>query len=350
MKLFLSNLKSQVKKKNGIIKWSSPSNIALVKYWGKKSYQLPANPSLSFSLEKCLTQTTIEFDYSQDRQKLEFILKDSEIKQDQKLTHYLNKITELNPFFHRLKIVMKTENTFPHSAGVASSASAFSALALCLLEMELELLGESRDVDFMKRVSSLARLGSGSAARSVYGSFALWGECGVANSNDSYAIPVTGIHQDFKNIHNLICIVDSQKKSVSSSEGHALMDNHPKKEQRYAQARENTNKLIEVIKTGDWKKFQMIVEEESITLHQLMQTSTPSIVLMNSKSQQVIDVVKEFQKKSQHITYTLDAGPNVHILYHPLKFEYFEELKQKLAPLCQKMIEDKVDKGTSVCL
>ncbi len=112
----------------------------------------------------------------------------------------------------------------PHSSGIASSASAMGALALCLLSMEEQITGHPSS-DPMKKASFLARLGSGSASRSLHPGFALWGYSKAwPGSSDEFAIPVQGIHENFVAIRDSILIVDPGSKKLSSSAGHALME------------------------------------------------------------------------------------------------------------------------------
>ncbi len=331
---------------SGKVAWRSPSNIALIKYWGKKEYQLPSNASLSFTLKNCFTETSIEYSYDEGQRKISYEIIDSEIKNDKKLDKFFKVLSELAPFLNHLSLKIKTRNSFPHSVGIASSASGYSALALCLLDIEKEIFDLPNN-NFFPRASTVARLGSGSAARSLYAGFNLWGETKyVSGSTDEYAVNIQEIHKDFSKLKDLICIVDETPKSVSSSQGHELMKEHPYREQRFSQARENLNNLLEILKNGDWSSFKGIIENEALTLHALMMSSAHSYMLMTPLSLKVIDCVKKFQTKENHLTYTMDAGPNVHILYDE-SFADIQNLKNELRSKVEhiKFIDDEVGEG-----
>ena len=155
----------------GIVKWSSPSNIALVKYWGKKNNQIPQNPSISFTLSESLTTTSVEFKPKKNKVNsviFEFNgIKDHEFGQKIKL--FISNIEKYFSFLKNHDINIKSENNFPHSSGIASSASSMSALASCLVDIEKINSNQQDDSYYLKKKSFIARLGSGSASRSIEG-------------------------------------------------------------------------------------------------------------------------------------------------------------------------------------
>ena len=228
----------KIEAKKGKVAWQSPSNIAIVKYWGKHGNQLPNNPSLSLSLSKSVSLMEVEYDLNPERKALEldFLFEGKKEKNfELKVKTYLEKNESDFPYLSCLKLSIKSKNSFPHSAGIASSASSMSALALCLARMEDEnFVGFKTDEQFKTRASHLARLASGSAARSIYGGLSCWGESeSVTGSSDYFAVPVSqGIHESFLTMQNAILLVDSSKKAVSSTMGHKLMADHPQAEMR----------------------------------------------------------------------------------------------------------------------
>ena len=124
---------------NGKVTWESPSNIALVKYWGKKKNQIPENPSISFTLNNCKTITTLTFTKKEGTDNFEFdVFLDGEMKNDfkPKIQTFFKRIEVYLPFLKDYHFKIETSNTFPHSSGIASSASGMSALALCLMSIE----------------------------------------------------------------------------------------------------------------------------------------------------------------------------------------------------------------------
>jgi len=219
----------------------------------------------------------------------------------------------------QLKLTIHTGNSFPHSAGIASSASAMSALALCLCSLEDKLFGTLQEpAEFDRKASWLARLGSGSACRSIFPYAAIWGETAlVPGTSNEYAVPVGDlVHEQFRDFHDDILIVSTSEKSVSSRAGHALMDDNPFAEPRYAQARQRLSRLLDAMRAGDLATFGQIAEDEALTLHALMMSSHPSYLLMQPDSLAIIEKVRAYRAATGHpVFFTLDAGPNVHLLY-----------------------------------
>lgn len=297
---------------NQIIK-RSPSNIAIVKYWGKHGTQLPNNPSISFTLSNCFTETKITYSENESMS-LEFYFEGKENPVFKaKIEKYLNENRRYFSFLNNLDLKIESYNSFPHSSGIASSASSMSALIMCLLEIKYK----DAKID-LREASYLSRLASGSAARSVYPTMTLWGKTpSLPESSDEYAIPIGEmINPVFKTYHDSILIVSSKEKSVSSRAGHSLMENHPMAESRYATARKNTEDLLTILKQGDLEGFIRITESEANQLHDLMSTSTPSYTLKEPNTIRIIDEILNFRKDTGlPVCYTLDAGPNVHLLY-----------------------------------
>jgi diphosphomevalonate decarboxylase len=308
----------------GSITWRSPSNIAIIKYWGKYGIQLPKNPSLSLTLASSCTDTNLEYSFKDDipdgQIDLAFYFHQEENEAfRKKVLEFLKSLLPVFPFLSQLNLTVRTGNSFPHSAGIASSASAMSALALCLCSLEDKLFGTLRDQEvFDQKASWLARLGSGSACRSIFPHAAVWGETThVKGSSNEYAVPVGDqIHEVFRNYHDDILIVSRAEKAVSSRAGHALMDGNPYAEPRYAQARVRLEALLHAMKTGDLETFGKIAEDEAMTLHALMMCSNPSYTLIRPDTLAIIEKIRQYRADTGHPVYfTLDAGPNVHLLY-----------------------------------
>ena len=341
---------------SGSITWRSPSNLAIVKYWGKYGQQLPRNPSISFTLDNAYTETTLQYFPKKGADQgidLEFTFegKTNEAFQ-KKLTKYLESIIDIFPFLRQLRLSIKSSNSFPHSAGIASSASSMSAIALCLCSLEETLFGTlSKDNEFRKKASFVARLGSGSACRSIFATAALWGETGeVEGSSNLFAIPFAAeLHESFKSFHNDILIVSTAKKSVSSTAGHAFMEGNLYAENRYTQARQRLHNLLLALKKGDIEEFGLIAESEALTLHALMMTSNPPYILMKPNSLTLIEKIRSFREDTKHPLYfSLDAGPNLHLLYpDEIKDTAKAFIKNELLPYCEQdqWIEDRVGEG-----
>lgn len=340
---------------HGGVKWQSPSNIALVKYWGKRPImtQIPQNPSVSLTLSHCRTETSVFYEES-DRFGLHFRFDGKENPEFQtKIAEFLKQQMTRFPFLNRMDLQIDSHNSFPHSSGIASSASSMSALVLCLLDID-RMINGTEAID-LKEASRLARLASGSACRSVYPKAALWGFSeAFAGSADEYAVSIEDqIAPVFKTFHDSILIVSDAKKAVSSRAGHALMDTNLYAATRYAVANRNIADLLTALKTGDLEQFIRITESEAMQLHALMMCSTPSFVLMKPNTLRIINTLDEFRRETDiPVCFTLDAGPNVHLLYPDQHAEMVERfIMDELEPYCHegRWIPDQVGDGPSRC-
>lgn len=340
---------------NGIVGWQSPSNIALVKYWGKYGNQLPQNPSISFTLSQAFTETIIRYESGLeefDIPQIDFSFEGEPNESfKQRIEGFLTKNINEFSFLKNLKLSIESKNSFPHSSGIASSASSMSALALCLCTIEDQLSNNSMKEDaFLKRASQLSRLASGSACRSVYPQVAAWGESvAIPGSDNLFAISLQNIHPVFSTFHDDILIVSKEEKSVSSSAGHSLMDGNVYSKARYNQANNHIELIYNTLQTGSVHELGKIVEDEALTLHALMMCSHPSYILMKPNTLEMISRIRNFRKSSGlPVYFTLDAGPNIHLLYPDsckAEVEQFEDTE--LIPLCEdgKVIKDQVGGG-----
>ena len=296
---------------------SCPSNIALIKYWGKYEGQIPANPSISFTLSNCKTETKMIFKSGEKFSVKTFLAGKEETKFSEKIEKYFRSIEKYLSWILQGSFVIETENTFPHSSGIASSASGFGAIAKCLMEMDREF--SDKDFFDVKKASFLARLGSGSACRSVYDGLVVWGEVNeVEGSSDLYAVkyPNEEIHPIFRDFNDYVLLIQEGQKSVSSTVGHGLMNTNPYAERRFQEARDNFVPMREILKSGDLQAFMKLVEHEALTLHAMMMMSDPAFILMQTGTLQVINRVWEFRKETNlPLFFTLDAGANVHLLF-----------------------------------
>lgn len=301
--------------------WQSPSNIAIVKYWGKIGDQIPANASLSLTLDACHTRTEVGYRKreSGEKQQINFFFEGKEAPEfGQKSFSFIQKIRGFQPFLQDYHLTIKTENSFPHSSGIASSASGMSALALCFMSLENELAGGYDDDFFFRKASFLARIGSGSASRSIYGKTAVWGEHhDFIQSSNLYAVPHReNVHPVFDSFNDVILLIHEGSKSVSSTAGHAALNHHPFAESRYREAGVNMGLLKNILTAGDVAAFGELAEREALMLHALMMAGPQPFILMKPNTLAVITAVQEFRKQTQTPVYfTLDAGANVHILF-----------------------------------
>ena len=296
-----------------------PSNIALIKYWGKYEPQIPANPSISYTLNNCKTNTEMEFLADEKFSVQTFLSENEEAKFAQKIEKYFQNIEEYLPWILKGKYIIKTENTFPHSSGIASSASGFGAIAKCLMDLDEQFSGKMNGDFKLKKASFLARLGSGSACRSLYEGLVVWGKTEeVAESSDLFAVkyPNEEIHPIFKSFNDWVLFIHEGEKSVSSTVGHGLMNTNPYAQRRFQEAHENFKTLKSILKNGDLQRFIQLVEHEALSLHAMMMMSEPAFILMKTGTLQVINKIWEFRKEANlPLFFTLDAGANVHLLF-----------------------------------
>ena len=347
---FIFNQNQPILVEKGSVTWKTPSNIALVKYWGKKEPQLPENTSISFTLDACFTITTLEYKLKMERHaelvsashNYNFEVYFEDKKKDDfkpKIQKFFERIEHYVPFLKEFDFVIKSQNSFPHSSGIASSASGMSALALCIMSLE-KLYNPSVSAEyFNKKASFLARLGSGSACRSIEGELMVWGNHkDIIGSSDLFGIKFPyKVHENFKNYHDTILLVDEGEKKVSSTVGHNLMHNHPFAKQRFKQANENILKIAAILQNGNLKEFIEIVESEALSLHAMMLTSNPYFILMKPNTLKIINKIWEFRKlTNSNICFTLDAGANVHVLFPKAEKELVNNfIKNELVQFCQ---------------
>lgn len=292
----------------------APANIAWVKYWGKKGPQLPANPSLSMTLKECATLTELSATPATQLKVELFFDGAREESFEAKTAKYIESVGQLYPALNSFHYRIETQNTFPHSSGIASSASSQAALALALSQL-LRSVG----VNLSRHdVGSMARLGSGSACRSLEGGLVVWGETeALKESSDLYATRLKhGVHPEFASVRDTIMVVSSEVKEVSSRAGHGHMNEHPFKAARYRQANQNFSDMLEGLKAGDWQKVGELMETEALSLHAMLMTGGAGHVLLAPGSLEIIRLVRLFRKESGlPLYFTIDAGPNIHLMY-----------------------------------
>ncbi len=326
---------------------SAPSNIALVKNWGKKENQIPANPSISFTLNNCKTITKVNFTKKHfdklnvTSEEFSFdLLFEGKPKEDfkPKILKFFQRIEKYCPYLKEYHIIIDTQNTFPHSSGIASSASGMAALAMNVMCLEKEINPNLTEDLFYKKASFLARLGSGSACRSIKGQGVVWGNNEtIATSSDLFGVEFMDVHANFKNYQDTILLVDKGEKQVSSTVGHDLMFDHPFAGKRFEQAHDNLAKITKILSEGNIEEFIKIVESEALTLHAMMMTSMPYFILMKPNTLEIINKIWKFRAENTiPVCFTLDAGANVHVLYPKnVSEKVLQFIKDELVEYCQ---------------
>jgi len=298
----------------------APANIAFIKYWGKKDsgLRLPANDSISMNLGGINTTTTVEFDAQLLADEVIINGQPADERAYGRVVKFLDKIRQLAS--QDLKAKVTSQNSFPTGAGLASSASGFAALALAAVSaLQLELSE--------RELSQLARQGSGSACRSIPDGFAYWKT--ADNSVDSFAYSLHSA--DHWAISDVIALVDQSEKSTSSTDGHKSALTSPFFKTRIE---EYLPTQLEKVKTAlaqrNFKDFGQAIEEEALNLHAICLTSKPPAIYWNSATLSIIHSIRIWREEGLEAYFTIDAGPNVHVL---VETKNAERLKTKLTEL-----------------
>ncbi|HEX9027981.1 MAG TPA: diphosphomevalonate decarboxylase [Anaerolineales bacterium] len=279
------------------------ANIAFIKYWGNRdaSLRLPQSGSISMNLAGLTSTTRVAFRESQTADTLELNGKAVIGPGLARVSGLLNLVREAAHI--SLCADVASTNNFPTGAGMASSASAFAALALAASRAAgLELT--ERDL------SRLARRGSGSACRSIPDGFAEW--LPGSGDADSYAVSIAPAgHWD---LVDLIAVVDTSHKPTGSSEGHALADTSPLQGARVADAPRRLQICREAVLKRDFDQLAQVAELDSNLMHAVMMTSQPALLYWQPGTLAVMQAVTALRKKGLPACYTIDAGANVHVI------------------------------------
>ena len=278
-------------------------NIAFIKYWGNRdnALRLPMNSSISMNMDGLYTRTTVSFQPSLPYDEL--IINGHEVAGPgrERVSYILDLIRDMANIDDSAEVM--TENNFPAGAGIASSASAFAALALAGSKAAGLNLSEAE-------LSRLARRGSGSAARSIPGGYVEW-QVGTTDE-DSFAFSTASA--DHWNLVDCIAIVSAAHKKTGSTEGHAIAPTSPLQAARVADAPRRLEICRNAILNCDFNAFASIVELDSDMMHAVMMTSTPALHYWMPASLAVMDGVRRWRLEGLPVCYTVDAGANVHVL------------------------------------
>ncbi|HEX9028045.1 MAG TPA: diphosphomevalonate decarboxylase [Anaerolineales bacterium] len=292
-------------------------NIAFVKYWGNRdaSLNLPSNGSISMNLGGLTTLTSVAFNADLPADCL--LINHQQINGPalQRVSAFLDRVRKLAGI--RLFSRVESENNFPMGAGIASSASAFAALSLAASAAAGLSLSE-------KELSRLARAGSGSACRSVPGGFVEW----QAGQDDDSSFAFSIAPHDYWELADCIALISSEHKPTGSSQGHALADTSPLQPARLAQVQLDLEVCRAAIRERDFDGLARVLEAESNLMHAVMITSRPPLFYWQAASLAVMQAVIEWRKAGLPVAYTLDAGPNVHVL---CPRDRVEEMRGRLA-------------------
>lgn len=304
------------------------SNIALIKYWGRSpdhdpNLNIPSNDSVSMTKHGLTrdmhlqTHTTIDFSdaYEEDTAILE-----GEVLIGKKMKRILIVVNPLRGYANiDYNFKMMSTNDFPTQAGLASSASGFAALAIATVDA----LG----IHFSKEeISMCARLGSGSAARSIHGGFVYWHK---GNSHEtSYAEKICG--PDEFDMNAVIAIVHEGKKDVTSDVGHESAYTSPFNEVRIKKSQEQAKGIRKAILNDDFSEVGKIAEENCKYMHAVMMTSDPPLFYWHPDTLKLIKSIQRIRKEGLECYFTIDAGPNVHCLCRPEDIYELQKMLEKM--------------------
>jgi len=326
----------------------APSNIAFIKYWGRKDEELrlPANGSISMNLSGLLTKTTVEFDSSLKEDNIVILneVKDLEKKEDssakpqndnnseiaspakpdrndnkanEKVARHLDRIRKRAGINEFAKVV--SENNFPHGTGLSSSASGFAALTLagtkaCGLDLS------------EKELSMLARQGSGSACRSIPDGFVEWHD--GDSSETSFAESI--FSPDYWDIVDIVCILTSDTKDVPTSEGQKGAGSSPFFATRQDHIKDKISKIKTSIKNQNFTEFGELIEHEALEMHAIMLTQHPSLIYWYPETVRMMKVVQKLRKDGLPVYFTINTGQNIHIICENKNVLRVEEILQKI--------------------
>ncbi len=294
----------------------SNSNIALIKYWGNTDddLRLPANGSISIVLDGLTTTTTVEFS---DQLAHDVVTIGGKLVNGDpavRVSHHLDHVRHMAGVTHFASVI--SENNFPTGVGIASSASAFAALSVASTAALGMRLSE-------QELSALARLGSGSAARSIPAGFVEWYV--AKRHEDSYAESFAT--PDYWPLVDLIAIVSRIHKTTGSTEGHALANTSPYQEARVVSAPERIAICKRAVLGRDFDTLAEVVERDSTMMHAVMMTGNPAVFYWQPPTLAIMASVRDWRAAGLPVCYTIDAGANVHCLCLP---DYAEILSAKL--------------------
>lgn len=299
----------------------APANIALIKYMGKKELEsnIPANPSLSYTLNNLLSSVVLE-SHSAKRDFWEpldtpgadpFNLS---LQGQQRFLQHLARIKEF--FQYTGYFIVRSTNNFPHSSGLASSASSFAALTKCAILAISEL--NSKPIPSVEQQALLSMKGSGSSCRSFFAPWAFWHED-----------KVEAIQLPYSQLQHQVIVISHSEKQVPSSEAHQRVQSSHGYPSRLERANENLKSLFSALREKDWASSYQICWHEFQDMHNLFATSNPPFHYITEKSNEALNSLQDlWQREGDGPIVTMDAGPNIHLLYRPDQAELALQFKR----------------------
>ncbi|OGH41633.1 MAG: diphosphomevalonate decarboxylase [Candidatus Levybacteria bacterium RIFCSPLOWO2_02_FULL_36_8b] len=309
----------------------APSNIAFIKYWGRKNevLRLPSNGSISMNLSNLLTTTTVEFN-SSFKEDVIIIDDRKEESEGNRAIKHLDRIRKIAKIDLKARVV--TKNNFPTGTGLSSSASGFAALTVAASAAAGLNLSK-------KELSILARQGSGSACRSIPDGFVEWLD-GDTNET-SYGI---SLHtENYWDIVDVVAVVSRNKKEVSTTEGQKLASSSPFFKVRKEKIKAKIKLIKKYLKEKDFTKFGELVEAEALELHAIMLTSSPSLIYLLPGSLRIMHLAKKWRQEGLQVYFTVNTGQDIHLICEKKdvetlagKLEEIEDVQKTIINYCSK--------------
>ncbi|MDR2724431.1 MAG: hypothetical protein LBB25_04530 [Holosporaceae bacterium] len=289
----------------------APSNVALIKYMGKQEGNMPCNPSLSHILDGFTTKISLENCAVADQfiNKIEL----SQNAVDRFLQHLRNikKILGYNGFFR-----IESSNNFPHSVGIASSSSSFAALTQCAMTAICEIKGVASFT--IEEMSEISRGASGASCRSFFFPWCIWDNGGAKKID----LKIGKLRHD-------LLLIDRKPKIVSSSEAHERVKSSPLFPERPKRAEKRLADLVNALNNNKWNDAYQICWEEFYDMHALFHTSFPGFSYIQPKTNTILQEVGKFYITNHDgPLVTIDAGPNIHLLWRQDQSEQRRQLKE----------------------
>jgi diphosphomevalonate decarboxylase len=314
----------------------APANIAFLKYWGKTNdaLRLPANTSFSMNLSGATTTTTVESSDSYEKDIVEFVDDVVSSHETKRIIDHIDILRSIARSTQRVRI--KTKNSFPKGTGVASSASGFAALTVAAASSLGLSLSE-------KELTILSRKGSGSACRSIPDGFVLW-EKGTSDET-SYARSIAP--STYWELRDILCIVDTSMKKISTTDGHTTVATSPLWEKRIEQLPSVQEKMINAFMSKDFPKFGQLLEDECLNMHAVMQTQDPPLHYFTETTHSLIKTIQTWRTDGLPVYFTIDAGPNVHVICEKENEQRIVDMVSTLSGISRVMVNAPA-KGTMI--
>jgi diphosphomevalonate decarboxylase len=280
----------------------APSNIAFIKYWGKKDekLRLPENGSISMNLSGLETKTTVEFSpmFLEDSIMINSL---KEPNEGHRVIEHLDRIRELAHIHEKARV--DSRNNFPTGTGLSSSASGFAALTVAAVTAAGLRLSE-------KDLSILARQGSGSACRSIPDGITEWLDGDTSEA--SYAESLYG--PSYWDLCDVIAVVSVEKKDVPTTSGMKLAGKSPFFDKRLQRMKGKIQACKKSLREKNFQKFGELIEAEALELHAIMLTSTPSLIYWTPGTLRIMKLCKVWRSAGIPVYFTVNTGQDIHLI------------------------------------